>query len=406
MCLCVKKNHKKMKKLIIPILAIIALASCGTKDKPITPVELPSMVISSISPFEGDLPTSTISFKVNLSRATDQTVTVDFATADGTAGAGADYVAKMGTLTFKPQTTEGVIDITVVGDTLKEADETFSVVLSKATNATIATGTGVATIRNDDTYIFIPSDGYSTPDNYTGYAKEWADEFNGTALDLTSWGFDVGGSGWGNNELQYYTNNRPDNVYLNNGNLVIQAKKEAFSGKEYTSTRMLTKGKKEFTFGRIDIRAKLPVAKGIWPALWMLGKKIDQTNWPACGEIDIMELVGKDPNKVYGTLHWAGTTGARVQYGTSYTLPTGTFADKFHVFTLVWEADKAEIFMDDISYYKFSKSNVGGVAYPFNEPFFLIFNVAVGGDWPGSPDVTTTFPQQMVVDYVRVFKKL
>jgi beta-glucanase (GH16 family) len=396
-----------MKNIFIALISMITIASCGSKETPITPVVTPPTIsFSSISPFEGDAPTSTVTFKVNLSKATDQAVTVDFATADGTAGAGLDYVAKSGTVTIAAQNTEGVIEISVVGDTLKEADETFTVTLSNPKNATIATGVGTATIRNDDTYVFIPSDGYTTPENYTGYDKAWQDEFNGTALDLTSWGFDVGGGGWGNNELQYYTNNRPENIFLSNGNLVIQAKKEAFSGKEYTSSRILTKGKKEFTFGRIDIRAKLPVAKGLWPALWMLGKKIDQTNWPACGEIDIMELVGKDANKVYGTLHWAGTNGARQLFGTNYTLPSGTFADKFHVFSLVWEADKLEIFMDDISYYKFDKTKVGGAAYPFNEPFFLIFNVAVGGDWPGSPDATTTFPQQMVVDYVRVFKKL
>jgi beta-glucanase (GH16 family) len=396
-----------MKKIFLLLPIVIAFANCGPKDKPVDPVLPPSIIISSISPFEGDAPTSTVTFKVNLSRAFEQDVTVDFATSDGTAGAPSDYIAKTGTLTIPAKSTEGSINITVVGDTLKEADETFSVTLSNPKNATIATGVGTATIRNDDTYVFIPSDGYTTPTSYTGYINEWNDEFNGTALDLTSWGFDVGGSGWGNNELQYYTNNRPENIYLSNGNLVIQAKKEAFSGKEYTSSRILTKGKREFTFGRIDIRAKLPVAKGLWPALWMLGKKIDQTNWPSCGEIDIMELVGTNPNKVHGTLHWASASSSttRVQYGTAYTLPSGTFADKFHVFTTIWSADNVEILMDDISYYKFNRSNVGAAAYPFNEPFFLIFNVAVGGDWPGSPDASTTFPQQMVVDYVRVFKK-
>lgn len=393
-----------MKKLLYS-LAFISLFGCKKPDPtPVTP-DPPTMTISSIAPFEGD-GTTTVSFKVNLSRATDQTVTVAFATADGTAGAGSDYVAKSGTLTFKPQVTEGVIEINIVGDTLKEADETFNVVLSNPTNATIVTGTGTATIRNDDTYIFVPSEGYETPTTYTGYEKVWQDEFDGTTLDLTSWGFDVGGGGWGNNELQYYTNNRPDNVYLSNGKLIIQAKKEAFSGREYTSTRLLTKGKREFTFGRIDIRAKLPVAQGLWPALWMLGKKIDQTSWPACGEIDIMELVGKEPNNVYGTMHWAAANGSRVLDTKKYTLPSGTYADKFHVFSLVWEADKIEIFMDDISYSKFDKSKVGGAAYPFNEPFFLIFNLAVGGDWPGSPNASTVFPQQMLVDYVRVFKKL
>lgn len=401
-----------MKKifLCLPVVCAFAFANCGEKDpSPVTPVEPPTLSISSIAVFEGDSPTGTATFKVNLSRASDQTVTVDYTTTDGTAGAPADYIAKTGTITFQPKVTEGSIQITIVGDTLKEADETFNIALSKATNASIPTGStgiGTATIRNDDTYVFIPSDGYETPTSYTGYSVAWQDEFSGSSLDLSSWGFDVGGGGWGNNELQYYTNNRPDNVYLTDGKLVIQAKKEAFSGREYTSTRLLTKGKKEFTFGRIDIRAKLPVGKGIWPALWMLGKKIDQTNWPACGEIDIMELVGKEPNNVYGTMHWAATNGSRVLDTKKHTLPSGTYADKFHVFSIVWEADKIEIFMDDISYSKFDKSKVGGAAYPFNEPFFLIFNVAVGGDWPGSPDASTTFPQQMVVDYVRVFKKL
>jgi beta-glucanase (GH16 family) len=397
-----------MKKIFLLLPIIIAFANCGEKDKPVVPVLLPpSIIISSISPFEGDAPTSTVTFKVNLSRAFEQDVTVDFATSDGTAGAPSDYIAKTGTLTIPAKNTEGSIAITVVGDTLKEADETFSVTLSNPKNATIATGVGTATVRNDDTYVFIPSDGYTTPASYTGYTNEWSDEFSGSALDLTSWSFDVGGSGWGNNELQYYTNNRPDNIYLSNGNLVIQAKKEAFSGKEYTSSRIITKGKKEFTFGRIDIRAKLPIGKGMWPALWMLGKKIDQVNWPSCGEIDIMELVGTNPNKVHGTMHWASASSSttRVQYPTSHTLSSGTFADKFHVFTTIWSADNIEILMDDISYCKFSRSNVGAAAYPFNEPFFLIFNVAVGGDWPGPPDGTTTFPQQMVVDYVRVFKK-
>ena len=394
-----------MKKIFYLLVLTSCFFGCGSKEKtPVTP-DPPTMIISSIALFEGDA-TSTFTFKVNLSRASDQTVTVDYATANGTAATGTDYVAKSGTLTFKPQTTEGSIEITVLGDTLKEADETFDVALSNVTNAKITTAVGTATIRNDDTYIYIPADGYETPTTYTGYDKLWQDEFSGSTLDASSWGFDVGGSGWGNNELQYYTNNRPENIYLTDGKLIIQAKKEAFSGREYTSSRILTKGKREFTFGRIDIRAKLPVAQGIWPALWMLGKKIDQTSWPACGEIDIMELVGKQPNKVHGTMHWGANTASRQSFTTNYALPSGTFADKFHVYSIVWELDRIEIFMDDISYCKFDKSKVGSAAYPFNEPFFFIFNIAVGGDWPGSPDATTAFPQQMVVDYVRVFKKL
>jgi hypothetical protein len=393
-----------MKNLLL--LGVIALfASCEPKPVVVTPV-LPTISISSIAPFEGDA-NANFTFKVNLSSATDQTVTVDFATADGTAGAGLDYIAKTGTLTFSPQTTEKTIEITIVGDTLKEADEVFNVILSKPTNATIATGTGAATIRNDDTYVFVPSDGYITPDTYTGYEKLFQDEFNGTQIDTTIWGYDIGtgNSGWGNNELQYYTN-RPENVYLDNGKLVIQAKKESYNGSAYTSARLLTQNKKTFTFGRVDIRAKLPVAKGLWPALWSLGSKITQTGWPACGEMDIMELVGTEPNKVHGTFHWGASTALRQSYGTAHSLATGDYSDKFHVFTMIWEADKAEIFMDDISYFKFDRTKVGNAAYPFNEPIFLIMNVAVGGNWPGSPPATTTFPQQMLVDYVRVFKKI
>ena len=392
-----------MKNKLFYLFIFVVLDSCSTTEQPVTPT-IPTISIDNISAFEGET-TVTFSFRVNLSTASDQTVTVDFATADGTAGVGSDYVAKTGKVTFSPKTTEGVIEITVVGDTLKEADETFNVVLSNPTNATLYNNTGSGTIRNDDTYLFIPAEGYTTPEIYTGYERIWRDEFTGPELDATSWGFDIGGSGWGNNELQYYTN-RKDNVYLTNGNLVIEAKKEDFGGRNYTSARLLTKGKREFTFGRIDIRAKLPVGNGIWPALWMLGKNIDQTPWPACGEMDIMELVGKEPNKVHGTFHWGPNTAGRQYSGNSYTLPSGNFSEKFHVYTLIWENDKAEIFMDDISYFKFDRAKVGGAAYPFNEPFFLIFNVAVGGNWPGSPTPATVFPQLMIVDYVRVFKKL
>jgi hypothetical protein len=393
-----------MKNLLL--LSVIALfASCGSKGVVVTPV-LPTISISSIAPFEGDA-NANITFKVNLSSATDQTVTVDFATEDGTAGAGLDYIAKTGTLTFSPQTTEKTIEITIIGDTLKEADEVFNVILSKPTNATIGTSTGSATIRNDDTYIYVPADGYITPETYTGYEKLFQDEFNGTQIDTTIWGYNIGtgSGGWGNNELQYYTN-RTENAYLDNGKLVIQAKRESYNGSAYTSARLLTQNKKTFTFGRVDIRAKLPVAKGLWPALWGLGSKITQTGWPACGEMDIMELVGTNPNQVHGTFHWGATTATHASYGTFSRLPTGDYSDKFHVFTMIWEADKAEIFMDDVSYFKFDRTKVGAAPYPFNEPLFLIMNVAVGGDWPGSPPATTTFPQQMLVDYVRVFRKI
>ena len=249
------------------------------------------------------------------------------------------------------------------------------------------------------------SDGYSTPSSYSGYNLAWGDEFAGDALDLASWGFDVGNgsSGWGNNEWQYYTSGE-SNCAVKNGKLTITAKKETQGSFNYTSARILTKGKREFQFGRIDIRARLPKGQGIWPALWMLGSNFGSVGWPNCGELDIMELVGHQPNKVHGTAHW-GNKPPSTYITKTYGLSTGTFADEFHVFTMKWEKDLVEWYVDDVKFHTITPGNTGGV-YPFNQKFFFIFNIAVGGNWPGYPDGTTVFPQQMDVDYVRVFQKI
>jgi beta-glucanase (GH16 family) len=236
----------------------------------------------------------------------------------------------------------------------------------------------------------------------TGYKLVWSDEFNGTTIDPSNWGYDIGGSGWGNNELQYYTD-RSDNAYLNQGNLVIEAKRENFGGKNYTSARLLTKNKRDFLFGRIEIRAKLPKGQGIWPALWSLGKNIDQVGWPACGEIDIMEVVGHEPNKSYGTVHYAPSIGAYNYISNNYTLTSGDFSDDFHIFSVEWENNQIKFYVDNNLFATLNNSTITG-NYPFNNPFFLIFNVAVGGNWPGSPDANTIFPQKMLIDYVRVYQ--
>jgi hypothetical protein len=393
-----------MKKSLFYLTLCLVYLSCKEKDPVVPTPTTPSVSINSVTLFEGN-GTTTFPFKVNLSAATDKDVTVQFTTKDNTAVAGTDYTAKTGTLTIPAKTTEGVIDIIVLGDTIKQTDKQFEVILSNPTNATLSTASATGTIRNDDTFIFIPSEGYTTPLDYAGYQRLWSDEFTGATLDSTIWTRETGGGGWGNNELQFYTN-RTDNAFLTNGNLVIEAKQEVFGNRNYTSARLITKGKREFTFGRVDIRAKLPKGKGIWPALWMLGKKIDQVGWPNCGEIDIMEIIGSAPNKVHGTVHYGpqGSSTSTQKTGT-YTLPSGDFSQKFHVFSLIWTADNIEILVNDISYFKTDRTQVGAI-YPFNEPFFMLFNVAVGGNWPGSPDATTVFPQQMTVDYIRVFKKL
>jgi beta-glucanase (GH16 family) len=248
------------------------------------------------------------------------------------------------------------------------------------------------------------ADGYTTPTEYAGYNLVWADEFNGNALNLNDWTHEIGTGnwGWGNNELQYYTDGT-NNLDVSGGKLTITAKSESQGSSNYTSARIKTQGKKEFQYGRIDIRARLPRGQGIWPALWMLGSNISSVGWPNCGEIDIMELVGHQPNRVHGTVHF-GTSTPSTQRTSSYSLGTAEFGDEFHVFTLIWEQNKMEWYVDDKKYHTVTSSGTGGI-YPFNDKFFFIFNVAVGGQWPGSPDATTVFPQQMEVDYIRVFQK-
>ncbi len=241
--------------------------------------------------------------------------------------------------------------------------------------------------------------GYSTPLNYPNYTLTWNDEFNGSSLS-SDWTQEIGNGnwGWGNNELQYY---RAQNTSLENGYLIITAKQENFGGKNYTSSRIKTQGNIFHTYGRIDIRAKLPFGQGLWPALWMLGENFSSTGWPSCGEIDIMEMIGGNgwnDRTVHGTVHWEDNGHAL--YGGHNTLTSGRFADEFHVFSIIWTPSSIKWLRDDIQYHVIDINNLSA----FHNDFFFIFNVAVGGNWPGSPDASTIFPQTMIVDYVRVFQ--
>lgn len=251
-----------------------------------------------------------------------------------------------------------------------------------------------------------PDQGYVTPLHYDGWELVWHDEFDGNSVDTDNWVFEIGDGcphlcGWGNNELQYY---REQNAWVEDGILTIEARKESFDNRQYTSSRMKTQGKQLFQYGRIDIRALLPAGQGIWPALWMLGNDITSVGWPKCGEIDIMEMIGGNgrENQVHGTLHW--DLNGHVQAGGSYTLSSGTFGDEYHVFTIIWDEDTITWFVNDIQFYQIDITP--DHMTEFHQEFFFIFNVAVGGNWPGNPDETTVFPQQMRVDYVRVFQQI
>ncbi|MHA7129051.1 glycoside hydrolase family 16 protein [Algoriphagus namhaensis] len=262
-------------------------------------------------------------------------------------------------------------------------------------------------IMNNATLGLDPNTGYTTPESYPDYNLVWQDEFNEPALS-DDWTFQLGDGcpdlcGWGNEELEYY---KKENTTLEDGFLVITAKAENAGNKSYTSSRLITKGKKAFTYGRVDIRAVMPKGQGIWPALWMLGENIDEVGWPRCGEIDIMEMIGGSQNNndgtVHGTVHW-DNAGSYANYGGKTELAYGTLSDEPHVYSIIWDEQKIRWLLDDVEYHVIDITPAN--LEEFHRPHYFIMNVAVGGRWPGRPDGTTTFPQQMRVDYIRVFQK-
>jgi beta-glucanase (GH16 family) len=234
----------------------------------------------------------------------------------------------------------------------------------------------------------------------------WSDEFDGpagAAIDGSKWGFDTGNNGWGNGELEDYTD-RTDNVRLDGqGHLEIVARAESFGGSSYTSGRVNTAGRFAQAYGRIEARIRMPQGKGIWPAFWTLGADLGQVGWPQCGELDIMEAVG-DFTINHGSAHGPGYSGGNPLTGT-YQSPT-SLADDFHVYAIEWEPNEVRWYVDDAMYERRTPADLPpGTTWVYDHPFFLILNVAVGGNWPGAPDGTTQFPQTMTVDYVRAYSR-
>ena len=251
----------------------------------------------------------------------------------------------------------------------------------------------------------------------TAWTLAWSDEFNGPAgapVDGTKWVLEVGNgsNGWGNHERQYYTNTTKNASTDGAGNLVITAYKETLGKKyrcwygecQYTSARLKTQGKFEQAYGRFEARIRVPFGQGIWPAFWMLGNNIQTAGWPACGELDIMEHIGREPFNVYGTIHGPGYSGA-AGIGAPYTLTGARFTDDFHVFAVEWEPNQIRWYVDGQPYQTRTPADLpAGSAWVFDHPHFMLLNLAVGGYWPGDPDATTVFPQKMFVDYVRVYR--
>ncbi|OEI67716.1 family 16 glycosylhydrolase [Curtobacterium sp. ER1/6] len=231
----------------------------------------------------------------------------------------------------------------------------------------------------------------------------WSQDFDGaagSAPDRSVWANETGGGGWGNNELQTYTDSRANSALDGQGNLVLTAKREADGS--YTSARLTTQGRYTPRYGRVEARIQIPRGQGIWPAFWMLGSDLPQSGWPASGEIDVMENVGKEPATVHGTVHGPGYSGGQ-GITASYQHPQGwSFADTFHTFAVDWKPGSITWSVDGVAYRTVTTADTNGNPWVFDKPFFIVLNLAVGGNWPGYPDGSTSFPQQMKVDFVRV----
>ena len=257
-----------------------------------------------------------------------------------------------------------------------------------------------------------PTTDSGTVDSTRTYTLTWSDEFDGPQGQLpdpAAWTAEVGGQGWGNQEREYYTASAANGSLDGAGHLVITAAAEPpsttlscwYGPCRYTSARLITKAKFAQAYGRFEARIRIPRGPGMWPAFWLLGDDIDRVGWPRCGEIDVMEVIGKQPAMLYGTIH--GPNGADV--GGTQIAPSGAWADDYHVYAVEWEPGDIRLYVDGVMYRRITAAQLPSGGWVFDHPFFVLLNVAVGGNWPGDPDASTVFPQQMLVDYVRVYRR-
>ena len=234
----------------------------------------------------------------------------------------------------------------------------------------------------------------------------WSDEFNYTGIpDSSKWSYEVGGSGWGNNEKQYYTQGDTLNAIVKNGALAITARNIKSNENDYTSARLTTKNKEAWKYGRIEVSAKLPPGRGLWPAVWMLGENINEAGWPKCGEIDIMEHVGFMKDSIFGTVHTEAYNHVKKKQRGAKVFIKNPYSE-FHTYTVEWSSEKVNFLLDDVMYFSFSNEHKTVNEWPFDQPFYLLLNIAVGGNFGGQKGIdNTALPASMLIDYVRVYQK-
>jgi beta-glucanase (GH16 family) len=382
---------KKLLPRLIPFFVLFLIGCKEDAENMVTGFSLESIKVS-----EGNTLASQ-SLVIQVKGTLQSDITVSYQLKEGTAKFDQDIKSASGQLTLLANQPTAQVSVEIIGDENLELTESFDLVLTYEGKEYPLT----VEVTDDDPMeeILISSTGFYTSNVHPSMQLVWSDDFSGTQLNLNNWAYELGNGcsvgvcGWGNNELESYTSD-PANIRVANGTVTITALNNSGS---YTSARIKTQEKVKVQYGRIDVRAKLPTGQGIWPAIWMLGANITSVNWPACGEIDIMELVGHQPQQVHGTVHY-NNDGYKSSTG-STSLASGDFSDQFHVFSIVWEKNKITWYVDNQSFKTFETT-----VNTFNNSFFFLLNVAVGGNWPGPPNANTMFPQEMVVDYVRVFQ--
>ena len=398
-----------MMKYIYLLVALLLIVSCGDDGTggPTGPTvepmdDLPMLRISDMQALES---TPRLTLRLALNEVTIEPIEVSYELVGETAEPGVDFVGANATVTIESNTNSADIILELLDDEIKEVDETIMLRILSADGAEIVNAEARIRVLDNDSAV-LTEEGYRTSEEQFGYNLSWQDEFDGGVIDENSYNFEMGDGcpnlcGWGNNELQIYTN-EPDNAAIENGALVLRATSNPPGN--FESARITTKDKRFFQYGRVDIRAKITRGQGMWPALWMLGQNIDEVGWPACGEVDIMENVGHEAATSHGTAHWGPQgRGFSTFLGSEISLDED-LAERFHVFSIVWEQDLIEWYLDETKFFTLTPANARNEAWRFNNEFFFIFNVAVGGNWPGPPDATTEFPQQMEIDYIRVFQ--
>lgn len=367
----------RLISLLIMIFHAVFLVSCNDKDG----TENPQLLFSEELTVAEDDPDGKISIPVYLSGESGETVTFDYSTSDSTALAGRDYNAvPSGKITFQPGQLAAEIPLDLKADTTVKQDVYLNIRFSNPVNGRLNKSTMRIRIFNVEFSKLV-----------------WVEGFEASLLNPSYWNYELGGGGWGNNELQTYTNNA-GNIHLDSGYLHITALNP--SGTTYTSGRINSQGHKDFTYFRAEIRAKLPEGQGIWPAIWTLGTNISQIGWPRCGEIDIMELLGHQPDVSHGAVHF--DNGGHLSRTASYSLTSGKFSSGFHVFSLIWTPNRLRWLVDKQEFFVLNRSEIQ--TFPFDLPQYFVLNVAVGGNWPGPPDQTTVFPQHMIVDYIKIYQ--